>query len=253
MKKRGLVIVALGLLVLGLAYMAMLSASNPWNATQLGEIPTPCGFKRVDADDYCSFLRKLPIKKRGSKVHLYTGGVAHLQCLSLGVIDLPLLSNSEQCADVTMRVRAEYLWRSGQGARIVFSDVNGKQYPFKGGRDRKAIEQYLKATYERSNTASVYQETLPRAFGEVQPGDVFVYPSRRKGVYGHALLVADVAKNRAGKIAVLCIEGNTPAREIHILRNQLRPWSAWYILKGDEDLLHLTPFTFKKGELRHYR
>ena len=157
MKKRGLVIVALGLLVLGLAYMALLSTSNPWNATQLGDIPTPCGFKRADADDYSSFLRKLPIKKRGSKVHLYTGGVAHLQCLSLGVIDLPLLSNSEQCADVTMRVRAEYLWRSGQGARIVFSDVNGKQYPFKGGRDRKAIEQYLKATYERSNTASVYQ------------------------------------------------------------------------------------------------
>lgn len=252
-KKRFLFILILGLLVLGFAYWGILSTSNPWKAARLGEIPAPCGFVRVESDDYTTFLRYLPLKKRGSKVHLYTGGLARLQFLSLGVIDLPLLSNSEQCADVTMRIRAEYLWSSGQSARIVFSDVNGHKHPYGGGKDRKAFEQYLKASYERSNTASVYQETLSRELKDVHPGDVFVYPSRRKGTYGHAVLVADVARSKSGKIAVLCIEGNTPAREIHILRNQRRPWSAWYILKGDEDVVHLTPFTFKKGDLRHYR
>lgn len=251
--KRTVFFLILGLLLLGVAYLGILSTSNPWKAARLGEIPAPLGFERVEADGFSSFLRDLPVKKRGSKVHLYTGGLARYQFLSLGVIDWPLLSNSEQCADVTMRVRAEYLWSTGQGAKITFSDVNGKKHPYKGGKERKAFEQYLKASYERSNTASVYHETLPRAFKDVRPGDVFVYLSRRKGAYGHAILVADVAKSKSGKIAVLCIEGNTPAREIHILRNQTRPWSAWFILSGDEDVAHLTPFTFHKGELRHYQ
>ena len=171
--KRTVFFLILGLLLLGVAYLGILSTSNPWKAARLGEIPAPLGFERIEADGFSSFLRDLPVKKRGSKVHLYTGGLARYQFLSLGVIDWPLLSNSEQCADVTMRVRAEYLWSTGQGAKITFSDVNGKKHPYKGGKERKAFEQYLKASYERSNTASVYHETLPRAFKDVRPGDPY--------------------------------------------------------------------------------
>ena len=242
----------IGIIIAGAAAVAWHYTSNPWRASQVGEIPAPVGFKRVKANDYSEFLRSLPMKKHGSMVRLYTGGKARLQFLSLGVIDLPLLSNSEQCADVTMRIRAEYLWKSEQYDRIDFKDVNGQRHPYNGGSSRDAFEKYLKATYDRSNTESVYKETLQRSFGEVQPGDVFVYPSRRKGAYGHAVLVADVAKNRSGRIAVLCVEGNTPAREAHVLRNLKRPWSAWFVLNGNEDVIHLTPFKFYKGELRHY-
>ena len=212
--KRKLLII--GIIIAGAAAFAWHYSSNPWRASRVGEIPTPVGFKREEANDYTGFLRSLPMKKHGSKVRLYTGGKARLQFLSLGVIDLPLLSNSEQCADVTMRIRAEYLWKSGQYARIDFKDVNGQRHPYKGGSSRDAFERYLKATYDRSNTESVYKEPRQRSFGEVQPGDIFVYPSRRKGAYGHAVLVADVAKNRSGRTAVLCLEGNTPAREAHV-------------------------------------
>ncbi len=70
-------------------------------------------------------MRKLPLKKRGSKVQLFTGGDARFQFLSASVIDLPMLSNSEQCADMTMRVRAEYLFCQRHYSKIRFQDVNG--------------------------------------------------------------------------------------------------------------------------------
>ena len=53
-------------------------------------------------------------------MQLYTGGDARFQFLSTGVIDIPMLSNSEQCADMTMRVRAEYLFSHGRYSEIRF-------------------------------------------------------------------------------------------------------------------------------------
>ena len=81
------------------------STSNRWNAKTVGDISAPVGYTRVEGG-YAEFMRSLPLKKRGSKVQFYTGGDAQFQWLSTGVIDLPMLSNSEHCADMTMRLRA---------------------------------------------------------------------------------------------------------------------------------------------------
>jgi len=72
--------------------------SNPWNADTIGDIPAPFGYSRTEAPEgsYAAYLRSLPLKKRGAKVQLYTGGEAHRQYLSTGVIDQDMLSNSEQ-------------------------------------------------------------------------------------------------------------------------------------------------------------
>ena len=100
--------------------------SNPWNAETIGDIPVPFGYTRLEAasGSYAEYLRSLPLRKRGTKVNLYTGGEANYQFLSTGVIDQDILSNSEQCADVTMRLRAEYLWQKGRYSEICFRDVN---------------------------------------------------------------------------------------------------------------------------------
>lgn len=228
--------------------------SNPWRASTIGEIPTPRGFSRVDTPkgSYAEYLRQLPLKPRGSKVQLYTGGDARLQYLSAAVVDLPLLSNYEQCADATMRLRAEYLFKNGRWSDICFKDVNGNRLRFQGG-SRKAFETYLRKVYGTCSTFSLYRETKPRKITEVQPGDVLVYPARKGHKYGHAIMVADVARNRSGKVAIMCVEGNTPAREIHVVRNNLKPWiNPWVILKGDEDVIHVAPFHFNAEELRHY-
>jgi len=115
-------------------------------------------------------MRGLPLKKRGSKVQLYTGGDSRCQWLSTGVIDLPLLSDSEQCADMTMRLRAEYLFHIGRYSEIKFLDGNVLQS--RGGNTRKALEDFLKNAYGVCSTFSVSRETKPRPINEVQPGDV---------------------------------------------------------------------------------
>ena len=86
---------------------------------------------------------------------------------------------------------------------------------------------------------------------KVWPENVLVYPSRKKGRYGHAILVADVAKSRSGKTVILCVEGNTPAREAHVLRNPNPFRRAWHTL-GDSGDIQVSFFRFHQNELRHY-
>ena len=224
--------------------------SNPWSAKTIGDISAPVGYTRVNGS-YAEFMRSLPLKKRGSKVQLYTGGDARFQWLSTGVIDLPMLSNSEQCADMTMRLRAEYLFSQGRYSEIRFRDVNGNTLRYHGGGSRQALESFLKNAYGVCSTFSVSRETEPRPISEVQPGDVLVYPARKIEGMGHALIVVDVAR-KGKKVAIMCAEGNTPARELHIVRNLNPVENPWFSFDGDESTLWVSVFHFGKNELRHY-
>ena len=224
--------------------------SNPWNAKCIGDISTPWGYTRVEGR-YAEFMRSLPLKKKGSKVQYYTGGDARYQWLSAGVIDLPMLSNAEQCADMAMRLRAEYLFSQGRYSDIHFQNVNGNRLQYHGGGSRKALEKFLRKAYGCCSTFSVSRETEPRKISEVQPGNVLVYTARKPESVGHAMIVVDVAR-KGKKVAIMCAEGNTPAREQHIVRN-LNPLSnPWFFFDGDESTLWISVFHFNKDELRHY-
>lgn len=256
MKKKILIGVGL-LLVLGVVAIGGLwwcsQTSNTWNVKTIGDIDAPWGYTRVEAAEgsYAEWLRQLPLKPKGSKVMLYTGGKANYQFLSTGVIDIPMLSNAEQCADMTMRLRAEYLFSRGRYSDICFTDVNGNRLQYHGGSSRKALEKYLRKAYECCSTFSVSRETKPRKISEVQPGDVLVYPARKLEGMGHALIVVDVARN-GKKVAIMCAEGNTPAREAHIVRNPNPLSNPWFFFDGDESTLWVSVFHFGKDELRHY-
>jgi hypothetical protein len=229
--------------------------SNPNNYQTVGDIPEPWGYERIKGDDsaYSDFLRSLPLKGRGSEVMLYTGGISRFQSLNYAVIDLPLLSNAEQCADVCIRLRAEYLFKVGQYNSIRFRDVNGNTMRYSGGASRKAFNKYLRRVYGMASTYSLSREMTTRRLTDMQPGDVFVYPARYGQKYGHAVMVADVAVNRHGKKAFLLAEGNTPARNIHILRNFENPFrSPWFILDEDADNLILSIFHYKATDLKHF-
>ena len=227
--------------------------SNPWDAKCIGDIKTPRGYARAEAasGSYAEWLRQLPLKPKGSKVMLYTGGEANYQFLSAAVIDLPLLSNAEQCADMTMRLRAEYLYSQGRYSAIRFTDVNGNVLRYRGGASRKALEKYLRNAYGCCSTFSVSRETEPRPISKVKPGDVLVYPARKLEGMGHALIVVDVAR-KGKKVAIMCAEGNTPAREAHIVRNPNPRHNPWFFFDGDESTLWVSAYHFGKNELRHY-
>ena len=248
--------------VLGLGYGAWIlfgsKTSNPNNYVKIGDIPTPWGYERINGDDaaYSEFLRLLPLKHRGSNVMLYSGGESRFQSLNYAVVDMPLLSNAEQCADVCIRLRAEYLFNSGQYGKIHFRNVNGKTMSYSGGASRRVFNSYLRNVYGLASTYSLSREMKQRPFTEIQPGDVFVYaavdrPGNHK--YGHAVMVVDVAVNKNGRKAFLLAEGNTPARDIHVMCNFENPFrSPWFFLDDDADMLILSIFPYKSNELRHF-
>lgn len=254
MKKKIFLVIVVVVIVFGGWLLYSSKTSNPWNAETIGDIPAPMGYTRVEAENssYAQYLRSLPLKKRGTKVMLYTGGEANYQFLSTGVIDQDLLSNSEQCADATMRLRAEYLWSRGRYGDISFRNVNGKMMHYAGGGSRKAFERYMRDVYGLCSTFSLFTETTPRDIKDVQPGDVLVYPARAGHKYGHALIVVDVAKSKSGKVAIMCAEGNTPARDKHVVRNLNPLKNPWFFLDEDDETIWISCFHFNKNELRHY-
>lgn len=254
MKKKIFLVIVVVIIVFGGWLLYSSKTSNPWNAETIGDIPAPMGYTRVEAENssYAQYLRSLPLKKRGTKVMLYTGGEANYQFLSTGVIDQDLLSNSEQCADATMRLRAEYLWSRGRYGDISFRNVNGKMMHYAGGGSRKAFERYMRDVYGLCSTFSLFTETTPRDIKDVQPGDVLVYPARAGHKYGHALIVVDVAKSKSGKVAIMCAEGNTPARDKHVVRNLNPLKNPWFFLDEDDETIWISCFHFNKNELRHY-
>lgn len=229
--------------------------SNPNNYKAIGDIPEPWGYERISGDDmaYTDYLRSLPLKERGSRVQLYTGGDARFQSLNYAVINMPILSNAEQCADVCMRLRAEYLYSTGHYGRIRFQNVNGKTLSYRGGGSRKSFERYLRNLYGVASTFSLSREMKTRRLADMQPGDIFVYPARYGQQYGHAVMVVDVAVNSNGKKAFLLAEGNTPAREIHVMRNFKDPFrSPWFMLDEDADNLILSVFHYKATDLKQF-
>ncbi len=260
-KRLFLAMLLLGIIAVGAGLWLCFGSktSNPHNYNTIGDIPTPWGYERIPGEDkaYSQFLRSMSLKPRGTKVQLFTGGDARLQILSYAVVDMPLLSNAEQCADVCMRLRAEYLFQTGQYNRIHFRDVNGNTMRYSGGGSRKALEAFLRRVYGVASTFSLSRELKQRRLAEVQPGDVFVYaavdrPGNQK--YGHAVMVVDVAFNKfTGKRAILLAEGNTPARDIHVMRNLLNPIrSPWIVLDEDAKSFRISVFRFKADELKHF-
>lgn len=257
MKKKIVITILLFLsiiIICGVLLYCSYNKSNPWNAKTIGDIPAPAGFSRVEANDgsYVEFLRRQPLKEKGAKIELFTGGDANYQCLGTAVIDNQLLSNYEQCADVTMRLRSEYLWQQGRYSEICFQDVNKKEMRYTGGSSRKAFEKYMKQVYGMCSTYSVFHETKARSINDVQPGDVLVYPARPGRKYGHAVIVVDVARNKSGKVAIMCAEGNTPARNQHIVRNFNPFRNPWFIFDENDETFLIGPFRFNKNELRCY-
>lgn len=246
----------------GVWFLYGTKTTNPRNYSTIGEIPTPWGYERMQPEDggFAGYLRSLPLKERGSRVQLYTGGDARLQSLAYAVVDLPILSNAEQCADVCMRLRAEYLYHSGRYGSIHFQDVNGRTLHYSGGRSRNAFERYLRNVYGVVSTYSLKRELPNRALADMQPGDVFVYAAgdhdlerKVKSKYGHAIMVVDVAVDKHGNKAYLLAEGNTPARDIHVLSNWKNPYaSPWFYLDEDAEKVFVDCFYYKSDELRYF-
>ncbi len=255
-----LVLVAVLLVAAGTMYWRAWNTTNPWQAKRVGDIPTLHGFTREPAADgsYAAYLRDIPLKSKGAKLHLHSGMVAKHQFLAAAIVDQPLLNKNEQCADVAIRLRAEYLWQNGRYDEICFTDVHDSILCYccdtvPADSLRSCFEAYLTGeVFEWCNTSSLYGETVPRQFIDVQAGDILVHPAEPGEDYGHAIVVVDVARDAKGRVAILCLEGNTPAREKHIVRNKWLWRDPWFIIDKNDKSIKFIKSRFHQGQLRHY-
>ena len=233
-------------------------------------IPAPQGYKRVDVTEgsFAHFLRNLPLKPAGSDLHYHTGQVKERKYAG-AIVDMDFGKNSnEQCADAIIFLRASYLWKTRQYAKISFCFTNGFKAEYakwaQGYRIRnnnawvktqkadysyQSFRKYLNLVFQYAGTASLSQELKPigRCWAtDIQAGDVII----KGGFPGHAEMVVDVAENDKGERIVLLAQSFMPAQEIEVFPQWFSPSSngtrlvtpAWTFYSPNANTLLLRRF-----------
>jgi hypothetical protein len=243
--------------------------------TIAGRLAPPPGFQRlvVAQGSFAHWLRGLPVKPGRPPVRLHDGRLKENQRAHEVVLDVDVgRRNLQQCADATLRLRAEFLRAAGEDDHICFRFTDGTPASWTEWRDgrrprvtgptRRLVWQpgaprddsyrsfrgYLDVVFNYAGTFSLARELLPVAeAGRIEAGDLFI----QGGFPGHAVIVVDVAEDRAGRRAVLLAQSYMPAQDIHVLRNPGTPDSPWYVVERDQTLV--TPeWTFPAGSLRRF-
>jgi hypothetical protein len=233
---------------------------------------TPAGYERIQTTGFGQYLRELPLQPHGSEVHLYNGELKNKKGVYEAVVKMDIGNKDlQQCADAVMRLRAEYLWHSGQADKIHFNFTNGfnaeygkwqrgnrinvngnkVQWAQRGsaGNDYSSFRQYMEVVFSYAGTLSLSKELQPVDMKDMQPGDVLIYG----GSPGHAVIVVDMAKNRMGRKLYMLAQSYMPAQEIQVLQNpQNNEISPWYEL-NNEHLIQTPEWTFYPNQLKRFK
>lgn len=232
-----------------------LLAGAPWphaaDSRPLRErIAPPAGYTRMPVPEgsFGAWLRELPLKPGLPPVVRFDGEPVDTGNGHAAVVDLDIGSrNLQQCADLVIRMRAEYLRQRGAERGLCFHYTSGAPSRFAGGNET-AFRRWLDGIYTYASTASIRREgrVLPPA--QIAPGDYFVSAGRP----AHAVLVVDVARNASGETVFLLAQGNLPAQSFHIPVNPGDPaLSPWYRLR-ESGRLHIAWWDFEFADLRRF-
>lgn len=250
------------------------SIINPDGMTVETRFMPPEGYGRSTVTDgsFEAYLRQLPLKPDGAKVHYFDGREKSRAGVYAAVVDLELdPRNLQQCADAIIRLRGEYLFDQQRYNEINFHFTNGFEASYKkwtegyrikvdgrnvswyptnrAGNSYKTFRQYLKMVFAYAGTISLNQELKPKALEDVKIGDVFI----QAGSPGHAVIVVDLAEHpNTGEKQFLLAQSYMPAQDIQILQNPANePENPWYSNQFVEKLR--TPeWTFNKTDLKSY-
>ncbi|WP_216647372.1 DUF4846 domain-containing protein [Chitinophaga sp. SYP-B3965] len=250
--------------------IASLFFTHSLPAQTVQDLPLPSGYSRLPqtAGTFGAWLRKVTLKKDNT-VYLYNGDKKTNQSAQFAVLDISVgKKDLQQCADAVMRLYAEYRYANRELNHITFKATDGSvmdyagwakgdRFALRNGRlkrsrtatpaeNRAVFTQYLEFVFSYAGTLSLSRELQPVT--DIQPGDVYI----QGGSPGHAVIVMDVAVNKAGKKIFLLAQSYMPAQDIHILRNPVSGSSPWYEAAGSGDLL--TPeWTFSRGDLKRFK
>jgi len=250
--------------------IATLFFTHGLSAQTVQDLPLPAGYTRLPQQEgsFGAWLRKVALKKDNT-VYLYNGNKKANQSAQYAVLDISVgKKDLQQCADAVIRLYAEYRYAGRDLSRIKFKATDGTEMDYAGwakgdrfvlrngklNRSRKATAaenrntfgQYLEFVFSYAGTLSLSREL--QTVNNILPGDVYI----QGGSPGHAVIVMDVAVNKAGQKIFLLAQSYMPAQDIHILRNPASGQSPWYAAADQGELL--TPeWTFNRGDLKRFK
>ncbi len=250
------------------------SLINPQGTTIATRILPPAGYKRpsYNPGTFEYYLSHLKLKPHGSKVKYYNGEEKPGEGIYIAVVDMDIgRRNLQQCADAVMRLRAEYLFKTGQYDKIHFNLTNGFTVDYhkwrqgyrvavNGNKTRwvksaaasnsyTSFRKYMNLVFAYAGTLSLSKELVAVPLKDISPGDVFIHG----GSPGHAAIVVDVAEDIHHNKIFLLAQSYMPAQDIQILINPNNPEiSPWYAVNEIGDVLMTPEYTFERTELKRF-
>lgn len=223
--------------------------------------------QKTEKGTFAYYLQNLPLKPDGTKVKYYDGRTKNKN-VYLAVADFPLGDRDlQQCADVVIRLRAEYLYENNRQDEIHFNFVSGFNAEFSKWSSGKGIsvkgntvswtnnsnnnnsyesfQKYLDMVYAYASTLSLDKELLQKPIEDIAIGDVFI----QAGSPGHCVIVVDMAVNETtGDKIIMLAQGYMPAQDIQILIGDEGD-SPWFTTDIEGELI--TPeWVFKTADLK---
>jgi hypothetical protein len=232
----------------------------------------PEGYYRTATDGYGDYLRTLPLLPDGSKVSYYNGDKKLKPGVYESVVKMDIGNKDlQQCADAVMRLRAEYLYKSGQADKIHFHFTNGFDAAYsqwksgkriavngnkvswvrsgKAGDSYQSFRGYMDVMFSYAGTLSLSRELMAVPINEMKIGDVLI----QGGSPGHAVIVVDMATNRMGGKLYMLAQSYMPAQDIQILCNPAnKDISPWYELDSETSSIITPEWDFTKNDLKRF-
>jgi len=209
----------------------------------------PKNYKRLATkpNTFANYLQNFTLKPANTKVRFYNGELKRNQKIHAGILDISVGNRDlQQCADATMRLRAEFLYAQKRFDKIHFNFTNGFNVAYskwrqgyrlkvKGNKvswyktskkstSYKSFTDYMQWIFMYAGTLSLNKEMKSIPISKMQIGDVFI----QGGSPGHAIIVVDMAKNIQNETIFMLAQSYMPAQDIHVLKNlndtSISPW-----------------------------
>lgn len=254
---------------------AISSSVSVEQSTVSSRFSPPSGFKRIDVSEksFGHYLRNFPLLPDGESVHLYDGSLKSGQNVHAAVLDIDVGTRDlQQCADATMRLRAEYLFRENRYNEIAFNFTNGWKFEYKKWREGKKLlvkgnktswtvgegkkesyhefRKYLDEVFMYAGTLSLSKELKQKPLEDIEIGDIII----KGGSPGHAVIIVDICINSDnGDKAFMIAQSYMPAQQIHILKNlQNKNSSPWYLISDIENQIITPEWTFERDQVKTF-
>jgi hypothetical protein len=233
----------------------------------------PKGFvrKKTNPNSFENYLQNFKLKQHNTKVHLHDNSLKSRQDVHAAILNITVgKKDLQQCADATIRLRAEFLYQQKRYNDIHFKFTNGFNVAYSKWRqgyrlnisgnkvtwyktDKEStsyasFSKYLQYIFMYAGTLSLNKELKKVAIKDIKIGDIFI----QGGSPGHAVIVVDIAKNNENETIFMLAQSYMPAQEIHILKNfNDTKNSPWYSTKKLE-VLTTPEWRFTKENLKRF-